>query len=108
MVSLSAIDKERFGIVTARDPHFVVGTLQDALRFCRENSVQMLVARCAADDLPAAQAMEKAGGRLMDTLVYYVRDLDRPFPEQTHGIPVRTLRPGDPPGVSRVASESFR
>jgi ribosomal protein S18 acetylase RimI-like enzyme len=108
MVSLSAIDKERFGIVTARDPFFAVGTLQDTLRFCQKNAVQMLVARCASDDLPAAHAMEKAGGRLMDTLVYYVRDLERPFPEQEPNTPVRPLRPGDTPGVSRVAAESFR
>jgi ribosomal protein S18 acetylase RimI-like enzyme len=108
MVTLSAIDKERFGIVTAKDPLFAVGTLQDTLRFCQENAVQMLIARCAADDLPAAQAMEKAGGRLMDTLVYYFRNLDRPFPEQDPNVPVRSLRPGDAPGVSRVAVESFR
>jgi GNAT superfamily N-acetyltransferase len=108
MVSLSAIDKERFGIVTARDPHFTVETLKDALRFCRENAVQMLVARCASDDLPAAQAMERAGGRLMDTLVYYLRILDRPFPEQERSAPVRLLQPGDTPGVCRVAAECFR
>jgi ribosomal protein S18 acetylase RimI-like enzyme len=108
MVSLSAIDKERFGIVTARDPHVVVATLPDVLRFCRDNRVQMLVARCPSDDLPAAQAIEGAGGRLMDALVYYVRDLERPFPEEKPGAPVRPLRPDDGPGVSRVAAESFR
>ncbi len=108
MVTLSAIDKERFGIVTAKDPLFTVGTLQDTLRFCQENAVQLLIGRCASEDLPAAQAMEKAGGRLMDTLVYYLRDLDRPFPEPDPSVSVRPLRPGDAPGVSRVAMECFR
>jgi ribosomal protein S18 acetylase RimI-like enzyme len=108
MVSLSALDQERFGIVTARDSLFTAETLTDALRFCQENAVQMLVARCTSDDLPAAQAMEKAGGRLMDTLVYYARDLDRPFPEQGGSVPLRLLRPGDSAGVCQVAAESFR
>lgn len=108
MVSLSAIDRERFGIVTARDPEFTAATLPAALRFCRENGVQMLVARCAAADLPAAQAMEAAGGRLMDVLVYYARALDRPLPDERPQTPVRLLRPEDAPGVGRVAAASFR
>ncbi len=108
MVTLSAIDKERFGLVTAKDPLFAIGTLPDTLRFCEQNAVQLLIARCASEDLPAAQAMEKAGGCLMDTLVYYFRDLDRSFPEHDPNVPVRPLRPGDAPGVSRVAMESFR
>jgi GNAT superfamily N-acetyltransferase len=107
MVSLSAIDKERFGIVIARDPQLTAETLTDSLRFCQENAVQMLVARCASDDLPAAQAIEKAGGRLMDTVVYYVRDLDRPVPEQERSARVRLLQPGDTPGVRQVAADSF-
>ena len=108
MVTLSALDKERFGIVTAKEPLFTVGTLQDTLRFCQENGVQMLIARCACEDFPAAQSMEKAGGRLMDTLVYYLRDLDRPLPERDPNVVVRPLRAGDAPGVSRVATECFR
>jgi len=109
MVSLSAIDRERFGIVTARDPDFTGETLPATLRFCRENGVQMLVARCAAEDLRAAQGMEEAGGRLMDTLVYYVRALDRPVPEDRPPLTlVRVLRPEDVDAVRRVAAESFR
>jgi GNAT superfamily N-acetyltransferase len=109
MVSLSAIDRERFGIVTARDPGFTGETLPATLRFCRENGVQMLVARCAAEDLRAAQAMEEAGGRLMDTLVYYVRGLDRPVPEDRPPLTlVRVLLPEDVAAVRRVAAESFR
>jgi GNAT superfamily N-acetyltransferase len=108
MVSLSAIDRERFGIVTARDGHFTSASLEGTLRFCRENAVRMLVARCAAEDLPAAQAMEAVGGRLMDTLVYYVRALDRPFPDETPRVPVRLLRPGEADEVGRVATAAFR
>lgn len=108
MVSLSALDRERFGVVTARDPAFTAETLGETLRYCADHAVQMLIARCAADDLRAAQAMEAAGGRLMDTLVYYARALDRPFPEDRPATPVRALRPDDVPAVRRVAAESFR
>jgi GNAT superfamily N-acetyltransferase len=108
MVSLSAIDRERFGIVTARDPQFTVATLPDTLRFCRENGVRLLVARCASPELLAAQAMEAAGGRLMDTLVYYVRALDRPFAVEGHQVLVRRLTDGDVEGVRQVAAASFR
>jgi GNAT superfamily N-acetyltransferase len=108
MASLSAIDEARFGIVTAREPQFTLATLQDTLRFCREHSVRMLIARCAAEDLQAAQAMEASGGRLMDTLVYYLRALDRPFPEEEPKVPVRMLRPGEASEVRRVAVGAFR
>jgi GNAT superfamily N-acetyltransferase len=108
MVSLSAIDEERFGIVTARDPAFTRESLGDTLRFCADRAVRMLVARCDAADLPAAQAMEAAGGRLMDTLVYWARDLRRPGPVEAPGAPVRLLRPSDADAVRRVAAAAFR
>jgi ribosomal protein S18 acetylase RimI-like enzyme len=108
MVSLSAIDRERFGIITARDSQLTVDSLSDTLRFCRENGVQLLVARCAAQDLHAAQAVEAAGGRLMDTLVYYVRALERPFPDERHHVSVRPLSTHDADGVRQVAAASFR
>jgi GNAT superfamily N-acetyltransferase len=108
MVSLSAIDRERFGFVTARDPEFSVDTLPATLRFCRENGVEMLIARCAANDLSAAQEMEDAGGRIMDTLVYWARALDRAFPQESAPSSVRLLQAADVDAVRRVAMESFR
>lgn len=108
MISLSAIDQQRFGIVTARDPEFTVAGLPEALRFCRANGVRMLIGRCAAEDLAAAQAMEAAGGRLMDVLVYYQRPLERPLPEEAPRSTVRVLGPGDADGVRRVAAACFR
>lgn len=108
MVSLSEIDRERFGVVTARDAAFSGETLAATLRFCRQHGVQMLIARCAAEDLRAAQAMEEAGGRLMDTLVYWARPLDRPLPEDRPPASVRALRAGDAPEVGRVAAGAFR
>lgn len=108
MVSLSPIDRDRFGIVTARDPEFTADTLPDVLRFCRAEGVRMLVARCAAEDLRAAQAMEEAGGRLMDTLVYWARALERPPVPEAPPRWVRPLRPEDVADVGRVAAGAFR
>jgi GNAT superfamily N-acetyltransferase len=107
MVTLSAIDTERFGIQTARDPLFTAQDLPGTLGFCREHAVRLLIARCAAEDLPAAQALEEAGGRLMDVLVYWSRDLERPLPAERGPVPVRLLRPGDVAAVRRVAAAAF-
>jgi GNAT superfamily N-acetyltransferase len=107
MVSLSEVDRERFGMVTARDPGFTAATLPDTLRFCREHSVRMLIARCAAGELGAAQAMEAAGGQLMDTLVYWGRALDRALPGDRPAN-VRPLRPDDVDAVRRVAAAAFQ
>jgi GNAT superfamily N-acetyltransferase len=107
MVSLSTLDRERFGIVTARDPHFNSETLDEVLRFCSANAVQMLIGRCAADDLSAAQAMEAAGGRLMDVLVYWVRPLDRVGTEAS-SVLVRASGPSDAEAVRAVADAPFR
>ncbi len=108
MATLSAIDTERFGIQTARDPLVTAGDVPGVLRFCREHGVRLLIARCAAEDLPAAQALEDAGGRLMDVLVYWTRDLRRPLPAEPGPAAVRPLRPGDIDAVRRVAAAAFR
>lgn len=108
MIALSEMDRERFGVVTAREPHFTAGDLEGILRFCRERAVQMLIARCAAEDLHAAQAMEAAGGRLMDALVYWVRRLDVPSPQDEPCARVRMLRAGDAEAVRRIAQFAFR
>lgn len=107
MISLSPIDEERFGIVTARDPHVTAETLRAALEYCRAHRVELFIARCATDDLAAAQSLEGAGARIMDTLVYYTRSLGAPLPESTSAVPIRTARPEDAADVQRVAREAF-
>ncbi len=108
MATLSAIDTERFGIVTARAPHVTEENLEATLRFCRENRVQMLIARCPCAQLLTAQAMESAGARLMDTLVYWVRPLAAPLPEVPALPVVRPMAPGEASEVTRVAAACFR
>ncbi|MDD5525118.1 MAG: hypothetical protein PHV90_07760, partial [Smithella sp.] len=70
-VFLSDIDKERFGIQTARVVGVTIESLPSILEFCRKEQVKLLIARCSMSDLKIAQTMEKKGFLLMDTLVYY-------------------------------------
>ena len=106
---LSAIDEERFGIRTARVSQVALETLPTVLDFCRRQDVVLLIARCLCSELGAAQAMEREGFRLMDTLVYCTRNLTRsPIPSDTGRIPIRLFRPGEEEPVRAVAAESFR
>jgi GNAT superfamily N-acetyltransferase len=109
MIALSSIDQERFGVVTARDGDVTLSTLEPDLAFCRTRGVQLLIARCRTEELHVAQALEAAGGRLMDTLVYYVRVIvGGELPENTCKVPIRPVRPGEDEAVRKVAGEAFR
>jgi ribosomal protein S18 acetylase RimI-like enzyme len=109
IVTLSSLETERFGVVAARCSVATADHFEQALLFCRENQVALLVARCRAADYSAAHAIEVAGGRLGDTLVYYVRDLSTAVHsvEQTE-TQIRPFRPADGPAVVTVAADAFR
>jgi GNAT superfamily N-acetyltransferase len=105
-INLSTIDQERFGIRSARATSVTAGDLPTVIDFCHSNQVVFLVARCDVNDLDAAQAMETAGFRLMDTLIYYVRDLNTALP--AGDIPVRSVRPDEANLIGRLAGDAFR
>jgi GNAT superfamily N-acetyltransferase len=108
-VYLSAIDQERFGIRTARASRMTLDTLPSVMDFCRTHGVVLLIARCLTSELRAAQAMELEGFSLMDTLVYYTRNLVKtPIPSNIGKISIRPIRPGEEDAVKIVAAESFR
>jgi GNAT superfamily N-acetyltransferase len=108
-VDLSPIDGERFGISVARASLVAPDTLPSVNDFCHEKGVALLVARCPASELRTAQAMERDGYSLMDTLSYYARNLTKmPIPPDTGTVLIRPVRPGEDEAVKRVAAESFR
>ena len=108
-IYLSAIDEERFGISTARAPEVTLEDLPSIMHFCRANGVVFLIARCLAYNLRAAQAMEREGFALMDTLIYYGRDLVKEVKlSDTGKILVRQIRPGEEHKVKAIAAEAFR
>ncbi len=103
---LSPLDTARWGCVSAAASDVTPDTLARVLSFCRENAVRFLIARCSTGDLAAAQAMEEGGFRLMDTLVYFARELAA-VPSEGAALPVRAVRPGEDAVVAEVASRAF-
>lgn len=104
---ISALDTERWGAVTAKASRVTAASLPEALAYCRANRVSFLVARCPADDLAAAQAMEREGFILTDTLCYYARRLGLQPAADTPAVRIRPYAPGDEAGVVAVARHSF-
>jgi ribosomal protein S18 acetylase RimI-like enzyme len=108
-VFISDIDTERFGIKTARVIGLTTDRLPSILDFCAKKQVTLLIARCNLTDLEAAQAMEKEGFLLMDTLVYYNLDLTRRTVPADNGVArVRPAGIHEEEGMILVAKESFR
>jgi len=108
-VGLSPLDTARWGVVTARASGVTAAALPSVLDFARANAVELLVARCDADDLGAAQAMEDAGFRLMDTLVCYARAVGAGRADAAgadHA--VRAVRADEAARVRDVALATFR
>ncbi len=108
-VFISDIDRERFGVKTARVVGLTADRLLSILDFCTREEVILLIARCNLADLEAAQAMEREGFLLMDTLVYYNFDLTRrAVPADNGVVQVRPIRPDEEDKMITVARESFR
>jgi hypothetical protein len=107
-VWLSPLDEARFGHRTARAKGVTSKDLPLVLDFCRSNRIQFLIARCHVNDIQAAQAMEKEGFLLTDTLVYYRRNLLQPIPLRTSSSEIRLLQDGEILDVSAVAGEAFQ
>ena len=105
---ISELDTARFGIRVARAADFDAVDVAPLVAWCREGGVRLLIARCPSSRPGAAHAMESAGGRLMDTLVYWSRDLERrPFEAAAGKRPVRPATAGDRSRLSEVARASF-
>ena len=94
-------------MTTAKASGVTAQSLAGTLAFCSEQRVGLLVARCPAADLAAAQAMEREGFGLMDTLVYFSRDVAGPQPEDGAEVAVRDLAAGETSAVVEVARQAF-
>lgn len=68
---LSPIDSQRFGITVGRADRVTTENLEAVVSFCEGEGVDLLVARCPAQDVRAVQAMVEAGFRFMDGEVHY-------------------------------------
>lgn len=109
MISLSDLDTERWGVLTARSSISSVDELSEAAQFCLSNHVGFLITRCSTSRLDLAQSMERRGFEIMDTLVYYTRNLSKtPIPEDGGELPIRPIARGEEDSVARVAAASFK
>ncbi|MBI5670376.1 MAG: GNAT family N-acetyltransferase [Chloroflexi bacterium] len=113
-VALSALDEARWGVRSARALGVTADNLAQALDFCRAHDVVFLVARCPVSDLRGAQAMEQHGFLLMDTLLYFTRDLTMdtlPSPPLREGglnrVVVRPARADEAETVGELAARAF-
>jgi hypothetical protein len=105
-VCQSAIDKDRFGIESARASSVTLDTIEPILEFCNKHQVRFLIARCDVDDIKAAQAMEAKGFLLMDTLLHYRCGLVPTFLINRKPM-IRFLRPGEEETVRAIAIRAF-
>jgi GNAT superfamily N-acetyltransferase len=103
----SPLDSERFGVRAGR-AHVSQENLPHVLEFCAAEKINLLIARCAAQDLNAVQKMEARGFLLMDALIYYSFDLSKKaIPEPTSEFLVRPARPVDKDQIRNIASAAF-
>jgi GNAT superfamily N-acetyltransferase len=107
-VNISTIDEHRFGVRTARASLVSGETLPAILDFCHQNDVTLLIARCFTTNVEVAQTMEQQGFLLMDTLIYYTRDLiNVPIPVDEGQVSVRPVQPSEVEDVRQVAARAF-
>jgi ribosomal protein S18 acetylase RimI-like enzyme len=105
---VSQLDSERFGIIAARSDGITAEMVPLALEFCHAQSVQLLIARCRVEDVAAIHSLGKFGFELMDTLVYYRRDLAGLPVMDPRDSSIRVLQPGEEAQVEAIARASFR
>jgi len=105
---LSPLDETRFGVRSARARLVTTKNLPEVLAFCAANQVEFLVARCPTTDISAAHAMEAAGFRLMETLLYLRFDLKtRPIPMNKSNVLIRPVQPSEVSQVGALAHTAF-
>lgn len=108
-IKLSPLDEERFGMVTAKVSYISgVDDIAHIDQFCAKNAVKLVIARVDVNALEVVQALEDRQYRLMDTLVYWVRDLNR-APAEAIDSPfyIRDATRDDIPAIGDVAAASF-
>lgn len=107
-ISLSAIDKSRFGITTAKIQLDGDEAVPEINAWCDTNSVEMLIARCRCDDIGLVQKLEKDGFFLTDTLVYYRKKaLLASANFLKDGYSMRLAMPADAAAVGQLAKVTF-
>jgi predicted GNAT family acetyltransferase len=107
-VSLSEMDFNRFGYVTAKTFVLNEQDVNTAMGFCRGNGVQLLIVRCPVSAYGAIAKLSAVSSKLLDTLVFYRRDLKK-FPlKPLQGNKTRFVNAGEEKQVRSIAQEIFK
>jgi len=107
-ISLSNIDRDRFGVVTAKATLDGSEPVPAVMQWCGEHGVQMLIARCATTQLAQVQQLEQAGCFLTDTLVYFSkRHIARHEVALPDGYSARLATGADAEAVGALAGLTF-
>jgi len=107
---ISPLYEERFGVRVALLDTVTAAGLEEVLNRCAAEEVRLLIARCATEDMPTVHALEAAGCRLMDTLLYFRRSLAEgapPAPATGDRGAIRPARPEDAPRIEKIAADAF-
>jgi ribosomal protein S18 acetylase RimI-like enzyme len=107
-VRLSPLDTNRFGIVVARADGVKRDQVDEVFDFCDSHQVRLLICRCSVEDVATTHALSAAGCELMDTLVYYERDLVKSPVAGEIGAAIQPWERGDTDQVEAIARECFR
>lgn len=108
-LELNALETSRFGMVAAHLTNQAT-PLAEVNDTAAGQGVRMIVTRVSTTDLARVQKLEADGYRLMDTLVWYGRDLtDLPDPAPSPGGEViRLATPQDRAAVAAVSACAFQ
>lgn len=108
VVEHSALEEGRYGVRAARAFIDDVADVTQLVDFCRRDETRLVVVRCPAGSLAVAQALEAGGARLMDTLVFFERRVERDrLPSRNSAFGVRRATRADADAVGVVAREAF-
>lgn len=107
-VEINDLESRRFGIIAGRVTD-AAATPAEVDRAAQAQHVRMLTLRLGCEQISRVQAFEDAGYRLMDTLVYFGRDLHNlprrpPVPEH---LSIRLADAVDAAAVGEVARAGF-
>ncbi|HJX63458.1 MAG TPA: GNAT family N-acetyltransferase [Polyangia bacterium] len=103
----SALDSARFGIRVFRAGLDNVQAVSQLVQFARSTDLDLLIVRCPVETIAAAQALERAGAFLTDTLVYYRGPTSGFVPSAAPSPSVRLCQEADRSVLQAIARASF-
>jgi GNAT superfamily N-acetyltransferase len=103
----SALDSKRFGIRVFRAGADNVEAVLELVQFARSADLDLLIVRCPVEAVAAAQSLERAGGILTDTLVYYRGPTSSFAPSPASSTCIRLCQEADRAALEGIARASF-